>query len=324
VYPVSSGKAAVFLALKALQQCASGTEVVVPAYTCFSVPSAIVKAGLSVVPCDVDPTSYDFDFVRLEQAITPKTLCIITTHLFGIPADTERIKALAAKCGVFVLEDAAQAFGVKQGERYLGTSGDVGIFSFGRGKQVTCGSGGLVVTGRADIARVIDPLYEALPEESFTESVMEWGLVAVMQLFLRTWLYWIPVQLPFLKLGQTVFDPGFLVKKLSLMKAGLLEEWKQALGQGNAIRQRHVQRIVSQLQGATAAWGGLPLLRVPVLCRSRMDRQRLKGACQALGLGSMYPSGINMISDLEGLHDPEAFPGAAMIAERLVTLRTND
>ena len=323
VYPVSSGKAAVFLALKALQQCAPGTEVVVPAYTCFSVPSAIVKAGLRVVPCDVDPTSYDFDFVRLEQAITPKTLCIITTHLFGIPADTERIKALAAKCGVFVLEDAAQAFGVKQGERYLGTGGDVGIFSFGRGKQVTCGSGGLVVTGRADIARIIDPLYEALPEESFTESVMEWGLVAVMQLFLRTWLYWIPARLPFLKLGQTVFDPGFLVKKLSLMKAGLLEEWKQALGQGNAIRQRHVQRIVSQLQGATAAWGGLPLLRVPVLCRSRMDRQRLKGACQALGLGSMYPSGINMISDLEGLHDPEAFPGAAMIAERLVTLPTH-
>lgn len=323
VYPVSSGKAAVFLALKALQQCASGTEVVVPAYTCFSVPSAIVKAGLSVVPCDVDPTSYDFDFVRLEQAITPKTLCIITTHLFGIPADTERIKALAAKCGVFVLEDAAQAFGVKQGGRYLGTGGDVGIFSFGRGKQVTCGSGGLVVTGRADIARIIDPLYEALPEESFTESVMEWGLVAVMQLFLRTWLYWIPAQLPFLKLGQTVFDQGFLVKKLSLMKAGLLEEWKQALGQGNAIRQRHVRRIVNQLQGATAAWGGLPLLRVPVLCRSRMDRQRLKGACQALGLGSMYPSGINMISDLEGLHDPEAFPGAAMIAERLVTLPTH-
>lgn len=323
VFPVSSGKAALYLALKALQQCAPGTEVVVPAYTCFSVPSAIVKAGLRVVPCDVDPESYDFDYDRLGQAITPQTLCIVTTHLLGIPADTERVRKLAAERGVFVIEDAAQAFGVKRGGRYLGTGGDVGIFSFGRGKQVTCGSGGMVVTGREEIARILDPLYEALPEESFLESVIEWGLVAAMQMFLRTWLYWIPARLPFLKLGQTVFDPGFPVRKLSLMKAGLLEAWKQALDQGNAIRQFHVQRIVSQLQGTGMIWSGLPLLRVPVLCRSQTHRHHLKEACQAMGLGSLYPSGVNMIPALGGSHDPGEFAGAAMVAERLVTLPTH-
>ncbi len=230
---------------------------------------------------------------------------------------------MAAERGVFVIEDAAQAFGVKRGGRYLGTGGDVGIFSFGRGKQVTCGSGGMVVTGREEIARILDPLYEALPEESFLESVIEWGLAAAMQMFLRTWLYWIPARLPFLKLGQTIFDPGFPVKKLSLMKAGLLEGWKQALDQGNAIRQRHVQRIVGQLQGVTTAWGGLPLLRVPVLCRSRSHRQRLKETCQAMGLGNLYPSGVNMIPDLKGSHDLDAFVGTAMIAEHLVTLPTH-
>ena len=323
VYLMSSGKAALYVALKALQQCAPGTEVVVPAYTCFSVPSAIVKAGLRVVPCDVDPRSYDFDYDRLEQAITPQTLCILATHLFGIPADMDRIKALAAERGLFVIEDAAQACGVKCGKTLLGTSGDIGIFSFGRGKQVTCGSGGMLVTARTDIARVLTPLYDALPEASFTEAVTNWGLVAAMQIFLRAWLYWIPAQLPFLKLGQTVFDPDFSVKKLSLLKAGLMEGWRKALDQGNAIRQRHVQQLADQLQWMDARWRELPLLRIPVLCRSRVQRERLKEVWHALGLGSMYPSGINMIPALEGSHDPEAFPGATMIAECLVTFPTH-
>ena len=322
-YPVSSGKAALYLALKVLQQCAPGTEVVVPAYTCFSVPSAVVKAGLKVVPCDVDPETFDFDYQQLESAVTPRTLCVVATHLFGLPADLERIKALAVKRGVYVIEDAAQAFGVERDGVRAGTSGDVGIYSFGRGKHVTCGSGGLAVTNRPDLGRLFDLLYETLPEPAPAKSAVEWGIVAAMQVFLRPWLYWIPAGLPFLKLGHTVFDPSFPVEKLSRMKAYLLEGWREQLEQGNRIRRHHVQQIAGALKGKPFSGNSAPLLRIPVLCRSGSHRRDMQEAGRSIGVGGMYPSGIHLIPGLAGGGLPEGFPGATTIAERVVTLPTH-
>lgn len=322
-YPVSSGKAALYLALKALQRLSDRTEVVVPAYTCFSVPSAAVKAGLRVVPCDVDPVSFDFDYDRLETAISAKTLCVVVAHLCGIPADVQRVKALAARQGAFVIEDAAQAFGVKQGGVPLGTGGDVGIFSFGRGKQVTCGSGGMAVTSRSEIAGELDRLYAALPEASRLDMVIDWVTVAAMQVFLRPWLYWIPASLPFLKLGHTVFDPEFPVRVLSSMKAGILEGWQRQLEWGNQIRQRHVENMGGVLKGNPFTKERLPLLRLPVLCRSRDHRDRIWEQGRAGGIGMMYPCGIHRIPQLAGSQMAAECPGASAIAERIVTLPTH-
>lgn len=119
--------------------------MVIPAYTCFSVPSAVVKAGLDVALCDLDASTFDFDYRLLEAAVNEKTLCVIPSHLFGIPSEMDRVNAICREKGVYVVEDAAQAMrGPTKGK--LGTLGDVGFFSLGRGKNITCGSGGIIVT----------------------------------------------------------------------------------------------------------------------------------------------------------------------------------
>src|SRR5438128_7129737 len=162
VFLVSSGTAALTLALMALKSLSPKTEVVIPAYTCFSVPAAILQAGLRPALCDISPETFDFDHALLKEALNANTLCVLSHHLFGVPSDIEGIRALCRGRGIFVVEDAAQAMGVEDKGRRLGTIGDVGIFSLGRGKNITCGSGGIILTNSAPIARATARTYANL------------------------------------------------------------------------------------------------------------------------------------------------------------------
>jgi dTDP-4-amino-4,6-dideoxygalactose transaminase len=81
------------------------------------------------------------DFEKLKTLSDDDILCIIPTHLFGIPSDVGRIRDICEAKGIYILEDAAQALGVTVGGRKAGTLGDVGFFSLGRGKNITSGSG---------------------------------------------------------------------------------------------------------------------------------------------------------------------------------------
>src|SRR5207244_6222004 len=110
---VSSGTAALTLTLTALKARSPRTGVVIPAYTCFSVAAAVVKAGLRPVLCDIDPTTFDFDHALLARTVTPDTLCVVSHHLFGIPSDVERLRPLFHARGVAGLEDTAQAMGAE-------------------------------------------------------------------------------------------------------------------------------------------------------------------------------------------------------------------
>jgi dTDP-4-amino-4,6-dideoxygalactose transaminase len=203
VFLLSSGKAALTLILKALKSLSPRREVVIPAYTCFSVPSAVVKAGLKVRLCDIDPLTFDFNLTRLEQSLNENTLCVIPHHLFGIPSDVHRIAGMCKERGIFVVEDAAQAMGGTLGGRKLGTLVDVGFFSLGRGKNITCGSGGVVVTNRGDVADAIGRHSAALEKPTLLEVVKEFAQSVVMSIFIHPSLFWFPDGLPFLQLGKT-------------------------------------------------------------------------------------------------------------------------
>ncbi|MBE0669596.1 MAG: aminotransferase class I/II-fold pyridoxal phosphate-dependent enzyme, partial [Anaerolineales bacterium] len=133
----SSGKAALFLILSALKTLSGKTKVIIPAYTCFSVPSAIRLAELEIVLCDLQPGTFDFDYSSLERLIDDDVLCIVPTHLFGIPADLQKVRELCGNRKIFIVEDAAQAMGAEFKGKKLGTFGDAGIFSLGRGKNIT-------------------------------------------------------------------------------------------------------------------------------------------------------------------------------------------
>ncbi|MBP1747630.1 MAG: putative Aminotransferase [Deltaproteobacteria bacterium] len=325
VFLTSSGKASLYLMLMALKFLRpQKREVIIPAYTCFSVPSAIVRAGLTVVPCDIDASSLDFDRNILKNRTTNKTLCVVPNHLFGVPSRMDDIIEMCRGRDVFVLEDAAQAMGSGNGEKFLGTIGDAGFFSLGRGKAVTCGSGGIIMTNSDTISAAIQNEYDRIPYPRKTESLKELAKAALMSLFIRPYLYWIPAAIPFLKLGRTVFDPDFPVQRLSSMQAGLCATWRRRLEKAMSIRKRQAAQLCSQLKiaGPLNSSCVLPYLRFPVIVESRVQKRRICEAAAKKGLGitQMYPSPINEIPQIAHCFRGHSFPGARLVADRLITM----
>ena len=168
VFLVSSGKAALFLILSGLKRLTGKKKVILPAYTCFSVPSSVRMAGLEIVLCDIKKETLDYDYNQLQRLLDDDILCILSIHLFGIPSDVANIRSLIGNRKIFIVEDAAQAMGGSCDGQKLGTLGDVGFFSLGRGKNIACGSGGVVITSSEDIADSIREDYSNL--ETFRRS----------------------------------------------------------------------------------------------------------------------------------------------------------
>jgi len=325
VFLVSSGKAALALILLGLKDLSSKREVVIPAYTCYSVPSSVLRAGLKPSLCDIDRERFDFDAEGLKRAVTDDTLCVVPCHLFGIPADVDRVKDLCRPSGAYVVEDAAQAMGGTSRGRKLGTIGDAGFFSLGRGKNLTSGSGGIIVTNSDRIADAIDRHYAKLRAPGIGEALGTLFQLKMMTLFIHPALYWFPAGLPFLKLGETFFYRDFPIRKLSGLKAALLRRWPRRLEQSNRIRSETAAWMNSHLAVKPRREDGVAYLRLPVLCESRSVRDRWLALSRSRGLGlsPMYPKAIDELDELKGRFEGRSFPMAGELADRLLTVPTH-
>ena len=144
---VGSGKAALTLILRALRDLSpSRDEVIIPAFTCYSVPSSVLRAGLKIGLCDLARDSLELDPAGFSAALSERALAVVPTHLYGIASDVSRIRQLIGTRGVAIVEDAAQAMDESLDGRKLGTLGDAGFFSLGRGKAFSTVEGGVILT----------------------------------------------------------------------------------------------------------------------------------------------------------------------------------
>jgi hypothetical protein len=239
---LSSGKAALTIILRSMHhKSPDKSYVIIPAYTCYSVPSAIMKAGLNIKLCDISPESFDFDYDHLEKLCSdPGILAVVPTHLFGIPTDIDCIKRICRKRNIYIVEDAAQAMGGAINEYKLGTLGDAGFFSLGRGKAFSTVEGGIILTDNSDLAGIIKQLIIEIPGYSVFEVIKIIGYSMILNIFLRPEFFWIPKNLPFLKLGETFFEPEFKIQRMSFFQAGLARNWYDRLKRSEIIRKRCV------------------------------------------------------------------------------------
>ena len=150
---VANGLDALILALKAYQ-FEPGSEVIVPSNTFIATILSILHNQLSPVLVEPDIATCNIDPARIEAAITPRTKAIIVVHLYGKCCDMDPILAIAARHGLKLVEDSAQAHGARYRNRLAGTMGEIGCFSFYPGKNLgALGDGGGIVTSQDDLAR---------------------------------------------------------------------------------------------------------------------------------------------------------------------------
>jgi len=149
---VANGSDALYLALRALD-VGPGHEVIVPAFTFFATAGSVVRAGAKPVFADICPDIFNLDPADFAKRITPRTKAVIPVHLYGQPADMAEIVEIARDHGLYVIEDAAQAFGARYRGKPAGTIGDVGCFSFFPTKNLGAyGDAGMVATDNDDVA----------------------------------------------------------------------------------------------------------------------------------------------------------------------------
>jgi perosamine synthetase len=147
----ASGTAAVHVAVAAIDP-EPGDEIVTTAITDMGALAPLLYQGVVPMFADVDPVTMNVTPESLEDAISDRTRAIIATHLFGMPCDMAGIEAVAARHGIPVIEDCAQAVLARSGGRIVGSIGLVGCFSLQQGKHLTTGEGGLVVSGDEALA----------------------------------------------------------------------------------------------------------------------------------------------------------------------------
>lgn len=144
-HATSSCTGAITLSLTALG-VGSGDEVIIADANWIAALSPIIHLGAIPIFADVSLTDWCLTLKEVERLSTSKTRAVIVTHLYGNLAPVEQICEWAKQRGIFVIEDAAEALGSKLQNRFTGTFGDVGVFSFHGTKTATTGEGGMVVT----------------------------------------------------------------------------------------------------------------------------------------------------------------------------------
>lgn len=145
-----NGTLALYLGLIALG-VGPGDEVIVPDITFAGSANAVIMAGATPVFVDVDKMTYQIDTRLCESLVSRNTRAIMPVHLYGMAADMDSVMSFAQRHGIFVIEDAAQAVGVRYRGVHAGTIGDVGCFSFFADKTITTGEGGYVVCRSAEV-----------------------------------------------------------------------------------------------------------------------------------------------------------------------------
>ncbi|MBF0232127.1 MAG: DegT/DnrJ/EryC1/StrS family aminotransferase [Desulfamplus sp.] len=172
---VGSGTEALHLALAACG-VVQGDEVITVSHTAVATVAAIILCGAIPVFTDIDPKTYTMSVDSLEDAITSRTKAIIPVHLYGHPAEMDKICELADRNGIYVIEDCAQAHGAMYKNKRVGSLGHIGCFSFYPTKNLgALGDAGIVVTDNSMLAEKLRLLHEYGWEKRFVSKLQGWN-----------------------------------------------------------------------------------------------------------------------------------------------------
>jgi dTDP-4-amino-4,6-dideoxygalactose transaminase len=316
-----SGTSALTLALRAAVPV--GGAVALPGYGCYDLATACDGAGVTAILYDVEPETLGPDLESLERALGGGACAVVTAPPYGFTRGVQRVREMCDAHGVPMIEDVAQCLWAETGVGPAGTLGDFVVLSFGRGKGVTAGRGGAIVTRR----RAEFPL-GVQRRHAWSEA----ALLLALWTFGRPALFGIPASVPALGLGQTVYrapeEPGLMS---DVGVAVLARTWAAAPGEVEQ-RRRNAGRILDMLTGrdrvapCRPSDGSIPsYLRLPAVVDVPLRTAAEAPEARRLGIMPGYPRALR---DLAGFGarcrvDPAGCQGAATLARGLITFPTH-
>lgn len=309
-----SGRAALAAALSASRRT-TRDEVSVPAYTCWSVPAAVVRAGCRVRPYDVDPSTF-LPATDSWQGAAERTAGVVVADLLSfLPGWDAVVSAIHRKLPeALLVEDRAQSWPARVSPE------GVTLLSFGRGKPLPLGGGGALLASRWPLR---------VGEARLQPAGLRGAAVLMAMIVLgRPGIYRLPASIPALGVGRTVFDPEFddtrsflgWQDRLGVRLLTVMEDLSRARSRNAA----HLADFVGSIpKWRVGPWSEGPL-RLPVYAPSRSTRDRTIGLLRSRGVaaGALYPG---TLMDIPALYphltgDQAEFLGAQEIADRLLTL----
>ena len=331
----ASGTAALAAAVVAAMKVKSieSAEVILPAYGCPDLVSAVEFAGAKPVLVDIAVDRPWLDLTQLALAITDNTAAIVAVNLFGISERWTQLRELAEKNNVILIEDSAQYF--PGGEEQQDWQGDLVVLSFGRGKPVSLLGGGAVLAKKAS-------LFERLPKaENIAAGLSQrliFGLKArLYNAMISPLLYWLPQAMPFLHLGETHYHKLSAIDVMDQVRLNLLAcniDCYQRDVEVTACCEK-ISSMLDSLGSSSDRISNLPrvcesgpnrrLLRYPLLLEAATRNQVYQKLTQAgLGASIMYPASLPEIAGMNHILDEkQRFPNADVFASRLLTLPTH-
>lgn len=245
----SSGRAALYTIFEALK-LKSGDEVIIPAYTSPIVPQVLIECGVKPAYADVDINSLNIRPEGIIREINSRTKAIISVHMFGNPCDNDEVREIASDNGLIVVEDAAQALGAEYFGKKVGSFGDIGLFSFGLGKNMTTMEGGVVVIQRKDLVERAKSLVAFRPR-SLSQYLQNIKIMVMMFLYpviMSPKVYEFVFKLRNPVRGHHIFSRKHVFLKYNSLQAALGKLLLKKIDLFNAVRTKNATRIIDEIK----------------------------------------------------------------------------
>ncbi len=303
-------------------------EVLIPAYACPDLVSAVVYAGARPVLVDFREDQPRMALEKIAEKITVNSVAVIAVNFLGIPEDLIAIRQLTKKNKLLLIEDSAQAF------REPGTTniwlGDLVVLSFGRGKPVNLMGGGAVLCRDDSLDAYLEqPLLTGKKSKrAFLKRKIK---VLLYNRLINPKVYWWIEKAPFLQLGETKYKELLFIEGMDWntfydLPVNLIEYNARGAVVENRYRQLMATfdcKSVVDVVGLCDSDGASRLLRYPLLLKDHDDRERVLNALHQSGVGvsKMYDKPLPKIDGVDIFLEKKGdYPNATCFADRLITL----
>ncbi|WP_421842829.1 DegT/DnrJ/EryC1/StrS family aminotransferase [Marinobacter algicola] len=312
----------------------SEPEVIIPAYGCPDLVSAIVAQGARPILVDLLPNDPRMNDLDVREAITPSTVAVVGVGFLGISERLEELSGICREHNLLLIEDSAQCFPPASAFK---PDADLVVLSFGRGKPINLMGGGALLI-RTDLAGHAEESVGQYPVSLLKVGIKWLVKRLVFNLLMRRWPYYVLERMPFLGIGETRLHKLDTISRLDLPESVL-----QAGLRDIQLRPLIHQRYDIELGGLEArGWKCLasdrseiarndqpqlfPLLRYPVLAPSKDMRDRALAALNSAGIGAsaFYGCPLPQIDGVAALVEGAEYPMASDFAWCLLTLPTHE